>query len=195
MPRTARQVIPGVPHHITQRGDQRRQVFFTPKDYQTFLYYLRKRAKAHQVGINAYCLMPNHYHVVATPQTKNGLALVFGHLDESWTLRWHELHNTTGHLWQGRFYSCPLGDSHLCEALRYVENNATRALLARLPWDYLWSSARAHVTGYDPYRLLDMKSWAQLYTLDDWRELLQQVIEPDIIQQLRDATQFGKWFR
>jgi len=195
MPRTARIVIPGIPHHITQRGDQRRQVFFTPEDYQTFIYYLRKRAKAYHVGINAYSLMTTHYHVVATPQTKNGLALLFGHLDESWTLRWQELHNTTGHLWQGRFFSCPLGDSHLCEAFRYVEINPPRAFLCQQPWDYLWSSARAHVTGHDPYHLLDMKSWAQMYTLNDWRELLQQIIEPDIIQQLRTATQYGKWFR
>lgn len=184
-----------MPHQITQRGDQRRQVFFTTEDYLTFLHYLRKRAKAYKVAINAYTLMSNHYHVVATPQTKNGLALLFGHLDESWTLRWHSLHNTTGHLWQGRFYSCPLADSHLCEALRYVETNPTRASLCQQPWDYPWSSARAHVTGCDPYHLLDMKNWAQMYTPDDWRELLLQFIEPDIIQQLRDATRFGKLFR
>ena len=195
MPRYARLVIPGVPHHVTQRGDQRRQVFFTPEDYRTFLLYLRKRAKAHGVGINAYCLMPNHYHVVATPQTEDGLALVFGRLDQSFTLRWHALYGTTGHLWQERFYSCPLGDSHLFHALHYVENNAQRARLVQQPWDYLWSSARAHVTGYDQYRLLDMDSWAKLYTLEAWRELLMQIIEPDVIQRLRDATQTGQWFR
>jgi len=195
MPRDARLVIPGVPHHITQRGDQRRQVFFTPEDYRAFLISLHKRAKAHHVSINAYCLMPNHYHVAATPQTENGLALVFGPLDEHYTLRWHARYRTTGRLWQGRFYSCPLADSHLCQAYQYIDTNASRADLVPQPWDYPWSSARAHVTGHDPYHLLDMDSWAKLYTIEDWRELLQQIIEPDIIQQLRDATHSGEWYR
>ena len=123
MPRPPRIVIPNCPHHITQRGNKKEDVFFSPGDQDLYLQLLRKYCSEYGVSILGYCLMTNHVHIVATPSSADGLSRAIGltHNDYS---RWlHVRRNECGHLWQTRFYSCPVEERYLWTVLAYVERN------------------------------------------------------------------------
>ncbi len=193
MARTARIVLPGVWHHITQRGNQQQTVFFTPSDYELYLGLLRRHCSRHAVRIGGYCLLSNHVHLVATPQGESGLANALGrtHVDYA---RWLNLrHQTTGHLWQNRFYSCPLDEHHHWEALRYVELNPVRAGLVDHAEDWRWSSVSAHLTGADPAGLIDDTEWRHRWTPAAWREALELGIgDAALLERIREATRTGR---
>lgn len=144
MPRMARVVVPGVPHHLTQRGNRRENVFFCDDDRQHFLQLLLEYSIKHDLLTLAYCLMTNHVHLVSIPPRADPLALVFMPLD----LRYAQYINwsvgISGRLWQGRFFSCPMDVPHLWAAIRYVERNPVRALIVSRAEQYPWSSAAAH---------------------------------------------------
>jgi len=95
--------------------------------------------------IYAYCLMTNHVHFLAAPLRRDSLAMTFKYTNMRYSSYFNKKNRRSGHLWQGRFYSCPLHHDHALEALRYVERNPVRAKMVRLPWEYEWSSAREHV--------------------------------------------------
>ena len=145
MPRLARAVAAGVPHHITQRGNRRQPVFFTQDDYRSYLRLLSEWSRKHEVAVWAYCLMPNHVHLVAVPSTEHSLARAVGEAHRRYTRLIHFRENWRGYLWQGRFASYPMDEEYLLRAVRYTELNPVRAGLAQHPWEYEWSSARAHV--------------------------------------------------
>jgi len=195
MPRHARLVIPGLPHHITQRGNNRQQVFFDEEDYLAFLFMLREHALELKVVIDGYCLMPNHYHVDVIPPTENSLALLFGKTQQDYTVRLKARRNISGHLWQARFHSSPMDEEYQFNALCYIERNPERARIVRYPWEYPWSSAHAHVTGHDPYRILDMPGWMDRYPPEIWRELLSQPIDMREIEYIRKQTFAGQLMR
>ena len=131
MPRVARIVIPGVPHHATQRGNNRQDVFFVDDDYRVYLALLRGLAEQSGLEVHAYCLMTNHVHLVATPQTETALAAAIGRTHFRYTQYVNRLHGRSGHLWQGRFCSTALDDDHFWWVMRYVERNPVRAGLVR----------------------------------------------------------------
>lgn len=195
MPRSARQVIPGFPHHVTQRGNNRQQVFFDETDYRAFLFTMRKHSIEIGIPIHGYCLMPNHYHVAVTPPTERALALFAGRVQQDYTVRMKERLGITGHLWQGRFHSSPMDEEYLVNTMRYMERNPERARLVRDPWDYLWSSAQAHVTGQDPYRLLNLDNWLARYSPEDWRDLISHPMELEVIDYIRRQTFAGQLMR
>ena len=145
MPRVARAVIPDCPHHVTQRGNNRQDVFFVRDDYNIYLEILHQQAVRYGLEIHAYCLMTNHVHIVATPQRADSLAKAIGRTHWLYTQTINRLHRRSGHLWQGRFYSCALDTRHFWLAMKYIEQNPVRARLCRKPWRYVWSSAAAHV--------------------------------------------------
>lgn len=145
MPRYARIVLPGIPHHITQRGVRRQTVFFEDNDYRQYLEYLSEYAQKYEVPLYAYCLMPNHVHHVAVPSRSDSLHKLFKSLHVKYAAFVNRRMEWTGHLWQARYYSSPLlDDRHAMAAVRYVEQNPVAASMVSGAAEYRWSSARAH---------------------------------------------------
>lgn len=144
MSRVARIVIPGVPHHVTQRGNRRADVFETDADRQAYLRILKQSADKRGLSIWAYCLMPNHVHLIAVPDNAASLGQALHDAHTLYALYFNASMHQSGHLWQGRFYSCPMDETHLWAAVRYVETNPVRAGLALRAEAYRWSSAAAH---------------------------------------------------
>ena len=127
MLRVARIVVPGCPHHVTQRGNNRQDVFFVEDDWRTYLRILREQSKRFGLSVDGYCLMTNHVHLVAVPTSENSLAKAVGRTHWLYTQYVNRLHRRSGHLWQNRFFSCALDESHCWQALAYVERNPVRA--------------------------------------------------------------------
>ncbi len=147
MPRSARIVIPDVPHHLIQRGNRRQNVFFSGDDKAHYLRLLLKWSHIAGIIIWAYCLMDNHVHFVAVPKRAASLAEAFGQTHKAYTKTINKCHGWDGYLWQGRFISYPMDDPYLYRAVRYVELNPVRAQVVDRAEEYPWSSARAHVLG------------------------------------------------
>jgi REP-associated tyrosine transposase len=161
MPRTARIVIAGCAHHVTQRGNDGQAVFVGDEDREVFLAYLREASECFGLTIEGYCLMGNHVHVIATPDEEASLALALKRTNQLYAQYTNRVHGHRGHLWQDRFFSCPLDDAHFWKALAYVERNPVRARLCRKPWRWVWSSAAAHCGGQDGSGLLDLNGWTK----------------------------------
>ena len=147
MARLPRIVLPGIPHHVTQRGNRRERVFFEDGDYALYLDLLSEAAARSQVAIWAYCLMPNHVHIIAVPSDEDGLRRTFRYVHRHYTGYINARMRVTGHLWQGRFSSVAMDEAHLVSALRYVALNPARARLTEKAEDWPWSSTRAHLEG------------------------------------------------
>ena len=145
MPRRARVVFEGVVHHITQRGNYRQNVFEDDSDKSKYIEFIREYSEKYGMKIYAYCLMSNHVHFIAAPVKEDSLAMTFKYSNMRYSSYFNKKNKRSGHLWQGRFYSCPLQFEHALEALRYVERNPVRAKMVELPWEYEWSSAGEHV--------------------------------------------------
>ena len=149
MPRIARVVAPGFPHHITQRGNRRLQTFFCDEDYGAYVSLMSEWCGQHGVEIWAYCLMPNHVHLVAVPKSEDGLRRAIGEAHRRYTRRVNFREGWRGHLWQGRFASYPMDETYLLCAARYIELNPVRAKLVGDAAEWRWSSAPAHLAGKD----------------------------------------------
>src|SRR5579872_2678162 len=149
MPRRPRVVIPGAPHHVTQRGNNRQDVFHSNDDRKLYLKLLDQQAERHKLRVLGWCLMTNHVHLIVIPEDAASMALALGQAHSQYALAMNRRRESVGHLWQNRFRSCALQGSHLFRALRYVELNPVRAGLAPSGWEWAWSSALAHVHGID----------------------------------------------
>jgi putative transposase len=149
MARLARIVVPGFPHHLTQRGNRRQRTFFTQDDYRAYLDLMAEWCGRCGVAVWAYCLMPNHVHLIVVPQAEDGLRRAIGEAHRRYTRRVNFRQGWRGHLWQGRFASYVMDETYLLACARYVERNPVRAGLCRRAQDYPWSSAAAHVAGED----------------------------------------------
>ena len=145
MPRTARVVIPGLPHHVIQRGNRRMTTFFGDDDYRTYRALLAEGCRNAQVEVVAYCLMPNHVHLVLIPSEPNGLRRAVATTHRKYAAVINRRQGWRGHLWQERFHSFPLHEDHFVAAVRYVELNPVRARLVAAAWDWRWSSACARL--------------------------------------------------
>jgi len=145
MPRIARAVAKGYPHHITQRGNYRQIVFEADADYMQYLEWLKEYSNKYALAIWAYCLMGNHVHFVCVPGENDSLARTFNTLHMRYSQYVNRRRKTGGHLWQGRFYSTILDETHVYAAVRYVENNPVRAGIVSMAEDYRWSSAWEHI--------------------------------------------------
>jgi putative transposase len=189
MARLARVVAPGFPHHITQRGNRRQQTFFRDDDYQAYLDLVGEWCSAHDVEIWAYCLMPNHVHLIAVPESADGLRRALGEVHRRYTRMVNFREGWRGHLWQGRFASYVLDERYLLTAARYVELNPVRAGLVEAPSRYRWSSAAAHARGRDD----GVVTVGPLLELaPNWRSFLARVIRDEDIKLLRSHEQTGR---
>jgi len=144
MPRLPRIVVPEIPHHVTQRGNNKQDVFFVDDDKRVYLELLHAQSERYGFRIYGYCLMTNHVHVIGTPASEDSLAKALGRTHFLYTQYVNRMHGRSGHLWQNRFYSCAMDEEHSLKALCYVELNPVRAGMAAHAWEYPWSSARAH---------------------------------------------------
>lgn len=149
MPRLARIVVPDVPHHVTQRGNRRERVFFSPDDYRLYRKMLAQAAVAAGTEVWAYCLMPNHVHLILVPSHADGLRATLAEAHRRYTRFVNDREGWSRHLWQGRFGSVPMDEDHLESAVRYVSLNPVRAGLVKAARDWPWSSVRAHLAGAD----------------------------------------------
>jgi putative transposase len=149
MARIARVVVPGRPHHVTQRGNRRQPTFFGPDDYRAYLALMAEWCGRCGVEVWAYCLMPNHVHLIAVPGSEDGLRRAIGEAHRRYTRRVNFRANWRGHLWQARFASFVMDEDYLLACARYVERNPVRAGLCTRPEEYTWSSAAAHRAGQD----------------------------------------------
>ncbi len=143
MARLLRFVLPGIPHHVTQRGNHRERTFFEDGDYALYLDLLADAVQRARTEIWSYCLMPNHVHIILVPHDADGLRRTFGDLHRRYTGYINARMRTTGHLWQGRFSSVAMDEAHLVAAFRYVALNPVRARLVKRATDWKWASTLA----------------------------------------------------
>ena len=153
-------------------GSSQQDVFFVDDDRTTYVRLLREQARKYGVRIEAYCLMTNHIHLVATPKRKDSLAKAVGRTHFLYTQYINRMHGRSGHLWQNRFFSCTLDGAHFLNAIRYVERNPVRARIVRAPWRYAWSSAAEHVGASPRIPVLDDQRWRDETDRLDWRDFL-----------------------
>jgi putative transposase len=185
MPRNQRYVVPGYAYHVTQRGTNRQSVFRQAGDRQVYLGLMRDQRKDAGVQLLAYALMTNHVHWVLIPDHGDSLAVLFRRVHGRYAQYFNARYRRTGHLWQGRFYSCALSPGHLDVALRYVEVNPVRTGMALHPEEYPWSSAAAHCSSelVEGEQLLDAEFWRSRGGVEGWRELLRRT-HPECLNHL-----------
>lgn len=193
MARIARVVIPGVPHHVTQRGNARQLVFVEDAHYRLYLRLLRRRACDYGLRIWAWCLMPNHVHLIAVPDKIDSLARALGRIHADYARLVNIQRGSCGHLWQARFYSCPLDSTHLWCAMAYVERNPVRAGLCEDALDYPWSSAALHCGQLPPPAWVELGPWQAEYGAGRWRAVLERGIDEEALaERIRSATRSGR---
>jgi len=185
----ARVVAPGNPHHVTQRGNRRQQTFFGDDDYLEYRRLMAQWCADHRVGIWAYCLMPNHVHLVAVPRSADGLRRAIGEAHRRYTRRVNFREGWRGHLWQGRFASFVMDRPHLLRAVRYIERNPVRAGLVERAEDWPWSSAAAHLAGADD-GLVSVRPMLRL--VGDWRRYLSGPEDEELGRTLRRHEATGR---
>lgn len=191
MPRIARVVIPEYPHHITQRGNYRQNTFSESADYISYLKWLRECCNKYELFVLSYCLMPNHVHFIAVPKKQDSLAKVFNTCHMRYSQHYNRKNHITGHLWQGRFYSCVLDDTHLYAAMRYVENNPMRVKLVKKVEEWEWSSAREHL-GLQKHSYLPLAQTGDYVKITDWQGYLVEEEDKAIVRKVRANTLTGR---
>ena len=191
--RIARIALEGIPYHITQRGNGRQQVFFDDHDYALYLDLLHSYSRDAGLGLWAYCLMPNHVHLIAVPLRPNAMASALGRTHSDYARHFNLRKLSCGHVWQARYFSCPLEGAHLWRAIAYVERNPVRAGMSRRAEHYQWSSARQHL-GLDAAGLLvDLSAWRAEYDQHRWRDVLETSVEDEAFgQRLQEASRRGR---
>ncbi len=190
MARLPRIVVPGHPHHVTQRGNRRSQVFFEEGDYALYLDLLSEAALKAATEIWCYCLMPNHVHLIAVPSDKDGLRKTFADAHRRYTGYINARLRTTGHLWQGRFGSVVMDEAHLFYAVRYVSLNPVRAKLVQQAQHWRWSSVAAHLSSKDN-QLIKVAPVLERY--GDFAALLGQGTEDEAgFKSLRQSETTGR---
>jgi putative transposase len=185
MARLARIVVPGVAHHVMQRGNRRQPVFFSDDDYAAYRALVTDACAAKDVRCLAWCLMPNHVHLILVPSDPDGLRAALAEAHRRYSRGINAAHDWTGYLWQGRFASYPMDDAHLLAAIRYVELNPVKAKLVAQPEDWRWSSAAAHVKGKAD-GLTDLAGTAGLHR--NWRAMLRHWLEAGDVSAAEEAT-------
>jgi putative transposase len=194
MARPPRVVIPGHPHHVTQRGNYRQKVFFNEQDRRLYLDWLRRYSRHYGVAVHAFCLMNNHVHLIVTPHDQSGLARLMQRLHSEYARATHLRLCRVGHLWQARYGSVAMDEKHLWAAMVYVEQNPLRAGLVQAAEDWKWSSARAHLAGVcgDDQGWLDFVDWRKRFDADSWKRMLELGLTDGLmIERLRQATRDG----
>jgi putative transposase len=189
MARLARTVIPGHPHHVTQRGNGGARTFFGDADYALYRNLLGAHCRAAGVEVWAWCLMPNHVHLILVPSDADGLRRALAAVHRRYAGVIHARRKRTGHFWQGRFGAVVMDEEHLAAALRYVSLNPVRARLTARAQDWRWSSTRAHLSGKDDGLTARAPIKARF---PHFADLLAGAAEADMFDRLRAAESIGR---
>ena len=189
MARMARVIASGRPHHVTQRGNRRQPTFFCDEDYALYLSLLGEWCGRWHVDIWAYCLMPNHVHLIAVPETEEGLCRAIGEAHRRYTRHINFREGWRGHLWQGRFASFVMDARYTLAAARYIELNPVRAGLSAVAEAYPWSSAKAHVNRQDDALV---KTEPLCSEIDDWTAFLMMDSDEELALQLKRHERTGR---
>ncbi|HEU0097891.1 MAG TPA: transposase [Allosphingosinicella sp.] len=190
MPRAARIVLPGIPHHVVQRGNRRQRLFFDDGDRRAYLKLLAAALERHGTSCLGWCLMDNHVHLILLPVSADGLRAPLASAHTAYAQRINRARELSGHLFQGRFASYFMDDAHLMVAARYVENNPVAAGAVERPEDWTWSSARAHVEGRGD-GLTDVAALGR--HVPDWRAMLARGLEAgDEAERVERALRTGQ---
>ena len=189
MARLARLVVPGLPHHVTQRGNGRARTFFDDDDYALYRDLLAENCRAAGVAVWAWCLMPNHVHLILVPAGADGLRRALAATHRRYAGLVHARRKRSGHFWQGRFGSVVMDEEHLAAAVRYVSLNPVRARLVARAQDWRWSSVRAHLYGRDD----GLTTLAPvLKRFAPFRTFLEEAPDRDAVERLRAAESIGR---
>jgi putative transposase len=188
MARLARLVVPGLPHHVTQRGNRREAIFFEDGDQEIYCDMLAEQLRKSDVEVWAYCLMPNHVHLILKPREADGMGRALGEAHRRYTNFANARGRWTGHLFQSRFASVAMDESHLRAAVSYVSLNPVRARLVSRAEDWSWSSVRAHLAGEDD-SLVSVRA-----VLDRWPNFKDLLLQDDdeTFTPLRKAGGIGR---
>jgi len=189
MPRMARVVVPGVPHHVTQRGNRRMKTFLRKSDYDAYIALMADWCARLGVKVWAYCLMPNHIHLMAVPSSEDVLARAVGEAHRRYSRLVNFREGVRGYLFQGRFGSCVLDERHLLAAVRYVELNPVAAGVVDTAAAYEWSSA-AYRLGRERSGPL-VADRTLLGRVGDWTTFLQDGIDETEARRLERALAGG----
>lgn len=188
MARIARVIAAGIPHHVTQRGNRRLPTFFRDEDYQAYISLMSEWCQKCGVEIWAYCLMPNHVHLIAAPESEDGLRRGIGEAHRRYSRMINFRENWRGHLWQGRFASFPMDENYLLAAALYVEMNPVRANIVTDATAWPWSSAQAHLAEKDDGLV---KVSPLLEIVGDWKSFLAGANE-DLMSDIRKHERSGR---
>ncbi len=192
MPRTARIVVPDLPYHITQRGNYRQVVFEDDEDRWSYLSWIDDYSKKYNLSIISYCLMDNHVHFIVIPREEDSLAKVFSISHMRYSQYFNKKKKASGHLWQGRFYSCVMDEDFLVTALRYVERNPVRAGIVGKPWQWKWSSAGEHVGKRNGIINLENITTLIDTTVKEWKEYIDLDENEEEVNNIRKHTMLGR---
>jgi putative transposase len=198
MARLRRFALPGQPQHVIQRGNNRVPIFVRHTDYNVFLGYLESVCERHGCTLHAYVLMPNHFHLLVTPQDGYGISRAMQSLGRRYVGYFNAACKRTGTLWEGRYRAAPIDtERYLLRCYRYIELNPVRASMVNHPENYQWSSYRANASGatdplitpHERYHALgaDPESRRVAY-----RALFSEPLSDDVIREIRKATN-GRW--
>jgi putative transposase len=186
MARRARVVWPGYFYHVTQRGNNRQYIFKEENDYISYLKWVEEYRKKYEAKIYAYCLMGNHVHFIIEPLLKDSLEKIFRAVHTRYAQYFNYKLKTSGHVWQGRFFSCALHGDHVRDAIRYVELNPVRAKMVDVAWQYPWSSSRAHLG--TKYKWVTLENTKDLLGISSWKKFLLEGDSIDANHKLREFT-------
>ncbi len=189
MARLSRLVVPGFPHHVTQRGNGRAQTFFSDGDYAFYRDLLGASCRAAGVEVWSWVLMPNHVHLILVPSDEDGLRRALAPVHRRYAGQIHARLKRTGHFWQGRFGAVVMDESHLAAALRYIALNPVRARLVERAQDWAWSSLHAHLRGADDGVTNIAPALARF---PHFGEFIAQGEEPVMFERLRQAESIGR---
>jgi putative transposase len=190
MPRARRLMVADWPFHVTHRGNRQETIFQDDGDRHAYLDLLSRFAAQFEMNIWAYCLMPNHVHLIAVGRRRSSISRAVGTAHQVFSRRRNVNRDTTGHWWANRFFSTAVDEPHLWAAVRYVELNPVRARMVRSAVDYPWSSARAHA-GLAPRLILDPGSPFP-GPISGWESWLGAGLEEQTERKLRENTACGR---
>lgn len=197
MPRPPRFIVPDIPVHIVQRGNNRQTCFRQRRDYRSYLAALRETSEQYRVSIHAFVLMTNHIHILARPERLDAISRMMQQLGRKYVSYFNKEHGRTGTLWEGRFRSSAIcSERYLFACYRYIELNPVRAGLVQSVQDYEWSSYQANALGHPSANVTASPEWLALGDSRDersrqYRQLFTHAAEEED-DQLRVAIRKGR---
>jgi len=190
MARLARVVVPGIPHHVTQRGNGRARTFFSDDDYRLYCSLLADHCQNADVGIWAWVLMPNHVHLILTPADSDGIRRALSKVHRQYAGALNARRKRTGHFWQGRFGCVAMDETYLLAAVRYVVMNPVRSRLAKRAVDWRWSSVHAHVGREREFQITDTAAMAE--RIPDFAAFIRAGEDEELSKAVRRAESIGR---